>query len=190
MSKELDYLDDILKNEPMTLNKRMIIECIKEKLQRLESIDNAKPSEALKELENIKNFEGSYGTLYDSHCEELDTIKQALLKAQEQEKENADYGSARERWKIVCQMIKRMFGFDIEEKWSGDDKVITQTLIKAQDMEKVLSIIKEKDVDIVELKSAKTVEDYNLQFCGGVSEPLTEEEFELLKKYFREDKSE
>lgn len=53
MSKELDYLDDILKNEPLTLNKRMVIEGIKEKIQRLESIENAKSSEALEYLETF-----------------------------------------------------------------------------------------------------------------------------------------
>ena len=58
MTKELDYLEHILKNEPLTLNKRTIIECIKEKIQRLEAIDNTKPSEALECLERIiKRFE-------------------------------------------------------------------------------------------------------------------------------------
>lgn len=56
-----------------------------QEISRLYEIENAKPSIALECLENIKNFEGSYGTLYDSYCEELVTIKQALLKAQEQE---------------------------------------------------------------------------------------------------------
>lgn len=98
MSKELNYLEDILKNEPLTLNKRMIIECIKEKIQRLESIDNAKASEALKCLkknsdlfdeiaqENPTTYKD--GTVIEAFLFKTNTIEieRALIKAQEQEK--------------------------------------------------------------------------------------------------------
>jgi len=88
MNKELDYLDDILKNEPMTLNKRMIIECIKEKIQRIEAIDNAKPSEAMKWLEKSKNIIiEDNGDFITFDCLKVYSVcEQALIKAQEQEK--------------------------------------------------------------------------------------------------------
>lgn len=90
MSKELDYLDKILNYQPLTLVERTIIECIKEKIQRLEAIDNANPSEALDCLEKVKYYEvenhikeGWNIILYEEMQEELDTIEKALLKAQE-----------------------------------------------------------------------------------------------------------
>lgn len=90
MSKELDYLDKILNYQPLTLVERTIIECIKEKVQRAEAIDNANPSEALECLERIdKGFryvtEDDDGykfnepqKMLDWYDEEFDTIKQAL----------------------------------------------------------------------------------------------------------------
>ena len=65
-------------------------------LQRLEAIDNANPSEALEKLERIKTqlfeyFESTgVSTNFINDYEELifEPIKQALLKAQELEKEN------------------------------------------------------------------------------------------------------
>lgn len=59
---------------------------IREALQRLETIDRAKPSEALECLEKIKIWlEDNY--LWDSESEEfIYTIKQALIKAQEMKK--------------------------------------------------------------------------------------------------------
>jgi len=145
MSKELDYLDDILKNEPMTLNKRMIIEIIKEKIQRLESIDNAKPSEALKDLKELHELA---------------------------------YGNDKTSWKID------------EIRMSSH---IKQALIKAQEQEKVLSIIKEKRVDMETLENAifrekaKQVKSglqwYNNQVKFHSNKQLTQEDFELLMRW-------
>ena len=136
MNKELDYLDDILKNEPMTLNKRMIIECIKEKIQRIEAIDNAKPSEALKVLNSNPVI-----------------------------REEMDY---------------------------EDYYTINKTLLKAQENEKVLEIIKKKDVDIIRIKhlifeSQKKPKYWDLRYYNEArvidDEKLTQEEFDLLKRW-------
>lgn len=66
-----------------------ILHHIEKALKRLESIENANPSEALKNVNNIlNNFGGEkvqIETMTLSKCNIL-TIKQALLKAQEQEK--------------------------------------------------------------------------------------------------------
>ena len=87
MSKELDYLDKILNYQPLTLVERTIIECIKEKIQRLEAIDNAEPSEALECVDKILGYFGKaqIETMTLSKCDVL-TIKQALLKAQKEHK--------------------------------------------------------------------------------------------------------
>lgn len=152
---------------------------VEQALQRLEFIDNANPSEALKCLKKLGEYELQQGCLVEDLVV-YDTIKQSLLKAQEMKKEYNDYGSARERWKIICQMIKRMFGFDIEEKWSDDDKVITQTLIKAQEQEKVLEIIKPL-CEVVETPVKKL---RYLKMNGVVVYTFkNKEEYDLLKRW-------
>lgn len=71
-----------------------------------------------------------------------------------------------------------------------EDDIIEQALIKAQEQEKVLKIIKEKRVDmwyLVDLLD-QSYEMY-LAFCKSEKYEedyiLTQEEFELLKEYFR-----
>lgn len=104
--------------------------------QRLESIDNSSPSKALESLEDIYTF--SEDTIYQFE-KEYDTIKQALLKSQEQEK--------------------------------------------------VLEIIKKKKINIDLLYASSSVEQYNdeLVIIYGMwfvkDRQLTEEEFDLLKRY-------
>ena len=84
MSKELDYLDKILNYQPLTLVERTIIECIKEKIHRLEAIDNANPSEALEWFGEQWVEYGIQDTVMQiKDTKEFATIKQALLKAQE-----------------------------------------------------------------------------------------------------------
>lgn len=106
---------------------------IEKELQRLESIDNSNPSEAL----------------------------ECLFRIGYNHRENYINGRHKEDYNIV-----------------------EQTLLKAQEQEKVLVIIKEKNVDIFWLKNSKTKSDYNSHvFISKINE-LTEEEFELLKRYF------
>lgn len=105
-------------------------------LKRLESIDNTEPSEALEGLQHIKKYyvpEPCSSTTYDY----LETIKQALLKAQEQEK--------------VIDLIKEL-------KRLGDN--------------------------INDILEYDTYEDY-INSKWDWSYELTEEEFDLLKRYFR-----
>ena len=60
---------------------------IKEALNRLEAIDNAKPSEALKCLEEMCNDKTIHDyILYNCLDEDFTYIRQALIKAQKQEK--------------------------------------------------------------------------------------------------------
>lgn len=53
---------------------------------------------------------------------------------------------------------------------------------KAKQQEKVLEIIKEKDVDMYSLRRCKTSEEYNEHFAIDEYQKLTEEEFDLLKR--------
>jgi len=67
---------------------------------------------------------------------------------------------------------------------------IKHAIIKAQEQENVLSIVKEKCVSVWHLMKSKTVEEYNSYlYIEGIEDTknfiLTEEEFELLKEHFK-----
>lgn len=117
----LEFIDGLLKRyENKTdyniyITKDWLLE-IKKAIKRLESIDNSNPSEALKCLERIDNtlclnnikgkLEFGIDTEEHTDCdsvigmtEDLEAIKQALLKAQEQEKEN----------ELLKEIIKSLF---------------------------------------------------------------------------------
>lgn len=111
MSKErqaLEKLFDILLYSNNKIEAQKYYDAIKQALKRLEAIDNANPSEALECLDRIGDIELSHtetccnetkddeyietlvevidGILKDKYKKEYNTIKQALLKAQEQKK--------------------------------------------------------------------------------------------------------
>lgn len=75
------------------------INIVKQALQRLEAIDNANPSEALKEIGILRGFNKVELKDDKNVNKSLDIIKQALVKAQEQEKEN----------EILKEIIKSLF---------------------------------------------------------------------------------
>lgn len=90
----LKIVNDILNNfggdkvqiETMTLSKCDILK-LKSALIELKAIKESKPSEALKELELVENWIKDRGLKISNVIEpSLTTIKQYLLKAQEQEK--------------------------------------------------------------------------------------------------------
>ena len=88
MSKELEALNglfDLVHCQDSFEKAQRCFDIIEEALQRLESIDNAEPSEALECLELIGGVYLLWGheTVADGFKEEFNTIKQALLKAQE-----------------------------------------------------------------------------------------------------------
>lgn len=80
------YAEEIEHNEGI----KPYYKTLKQALQRLEAIDNANPSEALRELSIIRHLEIGFDknrkpiTLND--IDGLNTIKNCILKAQEQEK--------------------------------------------------------------------------------------------------------
>ena len=75
-------------------------------------------------------------------------------------------------------------------KFENDCKLIEQYILKAQEQEQVLEIIKEKNVDIWLVNSCFTVEQYNFSIIKiGNSNvfTLTPEEFDLLKRWVEND---
>ena len=162
MSKELKALKFIFnealfsefKNETHT----KVREChsiVYEALQRLEAIANANPSEAL--------------GLVKRTCEiYVDSLKQ-----------------------------RDLIGYDIIEKQINEAlDTIKQALVKSQEQEKVLEIILERHIDILNLEEcierekmgnvASALEYYNRYYAFNISCELTQEEFDLLKRYFYE----
>ena len=131
MTKEKESLEgmfNLIKSQSSFEEAQKYYDILDEAINRLEAIDNANPSEALECLDKLLDgySKGMAGRSY------YDTIKQALLKAQEQEK--------------------------------------------------VLSIMFTKTVSIFQLSCCKNVDEYNdLKFNDN--EKLTKDEFDLLKRW-------
>lgn len=200
MSKELEAFEriktegDIEGNELHCFMNDDDINIVENGLRRLESIENTTPSEALECLEQWYGFliadndtlfsngnvnyiehQNRMGKIYD----EYNTIKQALLKAQELEKENDE----------LLQAVA-LFKQKLED--TNDIKIAT-TMMKQLDKnislekeknkyKKTLEIIKSKNVDISYLKY-----DCHFELClynkyMEDSKKLTQEEFNLLKE--------
>lgn len=176
-------------------------ELVKEGLQRLEAIDNANPSEALEMLYGLKNglVVGDKSILAISmgyFDKAYTTIKQALLKGQEQEKELADVEEVKSGKTIIyigkdlIMMNKAKYNEYVEIKREPVSKRILQA--KCEEQEKVLKIIKERHIDILSLEEcierekmgnvASALEYYNENYAFNRSCELTKEELEVLKK--------
>ena len=119
MSKELNALECLealeqdIKDRTILAEDRQLKLCevIKQALQRLEAIDNANPSEALKGLHTIAFNTQINGMNFGN---ELRTIEQAILKVQEKEtgyKPSYEVISRDE----LCEAVDRIFGS--EEKF-------------------------------------------------------------------------
>lgn len=151
MSKELEAINKIMETYGNTnslegtYNYFLII---KKGLQRLESIEKVKPSEALEKLkENTEMFDEI--AQENDHSYKDNTVIEAYV-------------------------------------YHFNNTVIEQTLIKAQEKEKVLEIIKERQVNIALLVTVRDVEEYNFYIPYEEYEKyLTQEEFDLLKRYFK-----
>ena len=146
MSKELSTLERFknIKYAPaffgIANDEELSKDCdiIEEALQRLEAIDNTTTSEALKAFEDFKDISLEGFVLITPDLQRLNTIKQALLKSQEQKN--------------------------------------------------VLEIIMKRQVNIALLVTVKDVEEYNFYIPYEEFEKyLTQEEFDLLKRYCEND---
>lgn len=159
----IDYLisdivieDDEVNGCLMTIKEQL--PTIKHALQRLESIDNANPSEALKSFETLEKH-NEYDNCWQIFSKE---IKQALLKAQ---------ANARSE--------------EILQKYYQEG--ITLDSVRALKQEKdnykkVLEIVFKKNVDMLLIKKYENVSDYNSAVWLSGREKLTQEEFNTLKK--------
>ena len=83
--KALGFIKSLLKDDWVDSVWKPYYETIKQGLQHLEAIENANPSEALECLENWYNTQSPKTKMYEYELH-YRIIKQALIKAQEQEK--------------------------------------------------------------------------------------------------------
>lgn len=146
-------------------------EIVKQALKRLESIDNANPSEALKCLGLLGDFEWRKKSFKEAFPDLFGTIEQALLKAQE---------NARSE--------------EILQKYYQEGITLDSVRALKQERDnykKVLEILKEKRVDLPYLRCCiednQTVYRYNEYIRDKTmdydhEEELTEEDFETLKE--------
>lgn len=156
MIKELEALDDLfdlVTCQGSFEKAQKFYYIIEQALQRLEQIDNAEPSEVLECLETL-----------------LDKFGQQILIAEKLPRNATEITNVLEYLNKTPQVVS-----------------IKQALIKAQEQEKVLSIIYEKNVDIFELKCCSSAKEYNdsIRFKVGFIKnyELTQEEFDLLKRW-------
>jgi len=181
---------------------------IEQALQRLEAIDNAKPSEALECWNYIKAIIPEWARKKDEkHPDILEPIKQALIKAQENEKDKVLLKNLHNT-KVKVPLVHIFNGLSWEKKFAytehiyyhweelkesleaeikaiKDEKENLESKTKKQ--EKVLKIIFEKNVDIGLLKRSENWLDYytRVKHKTGKDTELTEEEFNSLKRWLK-----
>lgn len=91
---------------------REFLSVLNKDLKRLEAIDNANPSEALKSLEELRDFRYGEDKLLVCQTEMYSIIKQALLKAQDNEELKID----------ICEM----FGLDNLFPYNDTEEIIKE----------------------------------------------------------------
>lgn len=174
MTKELEALTKLKKSKPTGIGYEdwnNLFKDIKQALQRLEAIDNAKPSEVMERtsgefIDGYPTGNINVGMTWEEHS----AIKQALLKSQELETMANEYdlqpSQIREAL-LVFGMMQRA-GYKLSD------------IEKAQEQEKVLKIIKIKDVNIQRLRKCINFKAYN----NGLPKKrqLTLEEFVSLNE--------
>ena len=186
---------------------------IKQALQRLEAIDNVNPSEALECLNKIvESFNettvGMYGLgevvvandLIYNFKEELDTIKQALIRA---EKDQLLFKNIHNT-KVKTPLVSIFNGLSKEERYKFTEHIYynweemkEELESKNNELEKenielkkkaiILDIIKEKNVDIEYIKTCfydekGGMKEYNSWVGHDEDRALTQEQFNLLKE--------
>lgn len=190
MSKELEALEklghyDLYESyNELQVNEIDEFDIVKQALQRLEQINNANPSEALKCLEeNLKCYskpicngsmvKNEYVIDYWHYCINNEKIKDTLLKAQELKSDNN-------------ALLEE--NNDLYAELTFANKQYKELTEYTKQYEKALKIIFEKKVDIELLEFCEDRYEYNMHFSFIEVYHLTEEEFNLLKRWAENEK--
>ena len=196
-----------LEDDPNNEWLKRTIAGMKKCYQRLEAIDNANPSEALiyldqfmnemtRCLENPKQYAKNYNKeIFWKYKNTFETtIKQALLKAQEQEKviiELCEYCGMDNLYPYDnLEEIKITFkdtfdNYQLQRITSlGRLNKLDKLENENAELKRVLEIIKEKS-DLSALEMANDVNEFNEMTFN--KEPYTQEEFDLLKRWLEDE---
>lgn len=186
-----------------------IVYSIKQALLELKAIKEANPSKAMECLERIdntlclNNIKGKleFGIDTEEHIdcdsvigmtEDLESIKQSLLKAQEQENTGVVGGRTFGKEIIYLKQsieqyndkpifyVSRTYG----NKYIVPQKQLDDLTNENAEYKKVLKLVFDRKVDIYHLSKSKTVEDYN-SIWDYSTYCLTQEEFDLLKRWMK-----
>ena len=84
-----------------------------------------------------------------------------------------------EALEFICKILKEK-GIDIKWLFKEQYNTIKQVLIKAQEQEKMLKIVFEKNVNTLLLELSENVDEYNKRIVPNGQ--LTQEEFNSLKE--------
>lgn len=98
---------------------------------------------------------------------------------------NSNPSEALKCLKKICDVSKNDMDINIGWIFEHEIDTIKQALLKAQEQEKVLEIIKKKNVDILLIKNKGNVNQYN-EYIEDENDRLTQEEFDLVKRYCNE----
>ena len=124
--------------------------------------------------------DGSYNCLqFEDDCK---LVENAL-----QEFDDIKNAKPSEAMKIINKMLYGIEEFEfvnLEMVLTRDLEKVKQALLKAQEQEKVLNIIKEKNVDLDEIRANATVKGYNSNI-PYYRQSLIDEEFRLVKEWMR-----
>jgi len=108
LSNKIRYKKECIGDDTYRLFiKKNELEFLDETLQRLEAIDNANPSEALKDLKIIGNC-WLFGEtdVKKAYSEQYETIEQYILKAQEQEKQYLEMQKKVSDYDMINRILK------------------------------------------------------------------------------------
>lgn len=162
------------------------LDTIKQALTELQTIKNAKPSKVMECFKRVWNDINAHND-YRQDFNDLKNIENYILKAQEQEKLKV----------YICEMfgLDNLFPYndtkailkELEEYMNRKNQLwvdFMKTSKELKEQEKVLSIIFEKNVDIIMIRMSETLDKYNLMIYKGnfCRKEITQEEFNLLKE--------
>ena len=147
-------------------------------------------SKELDALEELRDFRYGKNKLLVCQTAMYKIIKDALQRLEKID--SAKFSDALERFDYIGNDIKFAYDDDyVSYDYTDDVEYIKNTLIKAQEQEKILKIIKEKEFDYdrfnYAIKYWQTTKEQVEVYNNGIGNryKYTEEEFELLKAYFK-----
>jgi len=183
------------------------LDAIKQALIELQAIKEAKPSEALKyvngKIADLEDDLQHYTMVDKDKCREFfikedlkqfTNIKQALLKAQEQEKENQEYKSLIEEYGLKPHQVReaflmfKMFEHEPYYNYKNAWKIVKEKCLYNDNLNYVAVCInydmyKKQMSKKYDTKVVKT--DWNDKVLLDCLKLLTEEEFKLVKEMIK-----